>query len=224
MDGNSHSPGICQGLINFILTVLNRPPVPPGLVQVPIEGDSSRNGKSSVRPINKHNGYVESEIVVEFRHKDGLEIWTQINERGDSICAPKRHGLNLSNDRTLQNGVDRRERNEHQFPPRIDEKTGEQVHGKGLQELEASAGRGARSTVLKKNVTVKESEVEVERNKNKEAKKVNYRPHEDTKLRPPKRLGPLLSVASNINEKSDAYIQRRKKAMSRNYSLDPERS
>ncbi|KAL0419942.1 UNVERIFIED_CONTAM: hypothetical protein Sradi_1407700 [Sesamum radiatum] len=217
MDSDSQSPGVCQRLIDFILSVLNGSTVPPGLVQVPIEGDSSRNGKSSARPIDKHNGYVDSGIVIEFRHKDGSESWTQINERGDSVRAPKRDGL-------LPNGVDRKERNKNHFAPSIDHKIRKQVQGKELQELEASAGRDARSTVLKKNVTVKESEVEVERVKTKEATRVNNQPHEDTKPRTPRRLGPLLSMASNINEKSDAYIQRRKKAMSRNYSLDPERS
>lgn len=34
---------------------------------------------------------------------------------------------------------------------------------------------------------------------------------------------PILSVESNINEKSDAYISSRKKAMGRNYTLDHEK-
>ncbi|KAL2238902.1 UNVERIFIED_CONTAM: hypothetical protein Sindi_1081900 [Sesamum indicum] len=222
MDSDSQSPGVCQRLIDFILSVLNGSPVPSGLVQVPIEGDSSRNVKSSVKPIDKHNGNVDSGIVVEFRHKDGSESWTQINERGDSVRSPKRDGLIFGNDQTiLHNGANRKARNKNHFAPSINHKTHKQVQGKELQELEAFAGRDARGTVLKKNVMVKESEVEVERVMKKEAARANNQPHEDMKQRPPRRLGPLLSVDSNINEKSDAYIQRRKKAMSRNYNLDP---
>lgn len=44
---------------------------------------------------------------------------------------------------------------------------------------------------------------------------------DDTKTR---RHWPLLSVASNINEKSEAFIERKKKAMGRNYSLDQDRT
>ncbi|KAH6814012.1 hypothetical protein C2S51_023030 [Perilla frutescens var. frutescens] len=40
---------------------------------------------------------------------------------------------------------------------------------------------------------------------------------DDTKSR---RHWPLLNVTSNINEKSEAFIETRKKAMTRNYSLD----
>ncbi|KAG6431891.1 hypothetical protein SASPL_103462 [Salvia splendens] len=40
---------------------------------------------------------------------------------------------------------------------------------------------------------------------------------DETKTR---RHWPLLNVASNINEKSEAFIERKKKAMSRNYSLN----
>ncbi|KAH6821780.1 hypothetical protein C2S53_016792 [Perilla frutescens var. hirtella] len=40
---------------------------------------------------------------------------------------------------------------------------------------------------------------------------------DDTKSR---RHWPLLNVTSNINEKSEAFIERKKKAMTRNYSLD----
>ncbi|KAL1542694.1 hypothetical protein AAHA92_19749 [Salvia divinorum] len=35
-----------------------------------------------------------------------------------------------------------------------------------------------------------------------------------------RRHWPLLNVASNINEKSEAFIERKKKAMGRNYSLN----
>ncbi|KAI3449589.1 hypothetical protein Pfo_006254 [Paulownia fortunei] len=221
MDSNSQSPSICQRLINFILSLLNRPPMPPGSAQVPTEEGSSRNGKSSIRPINKPNGYVGSEIVVDFRHTDGSESWTQINERGGLIRAPKKDGLILSNDQTiLQNGVDKKEKNKDHFAPKIDQKTGRQA----LQELEALDGRDARRKGLKKN-TVKESEGKKEANQLAgQATMVNNQPHQDTKPRPPRHLGPLLSVASNINEKSDAYIKSRKKSLGRNYSLDPEKS
>lgn len=45
---------------------------------------------------------------------------------------------------------------------------------------------------------------------------------DETKPRPPRLHWPLLSVESNINEKSDAYISSRKKAMGRTYTLDQE--
>ncbi|KAL8530735.1 hypothetical protein ACS0TY_007682 [Phlomoides rotata] len=46
--------------------------------------------------------------------------------------------------------------------------------------------------------------------------------HDETKPRAPRPHWPLLSIESNINEKSDAYISSRKKAMGRNYTLDQE--
>lgn len=205
MDSNSQSPGICQRLINCILSMLRRT---QGSTEVPIEEGSSRNG------------FVDSEIVVEFRHTDGSERWTQTNERGESIRAPKKNGLILSNDQTiLQNGLDKRERNKDHFASKVDQ-------GKGLQEMEALSGRDARGKRPKKSVTIKESEGKKEANHSADdqANKVNNQPHEDTKPMPLRPHWPLLSVDSNINEKSDAYIESRKREMGRNYSLDTEKS
>ncbi|GFP97870.1 hypothetical protein PHJA_001931100 [Phtheirospermum japonicum] len=48
----------------------------------------------------------------------------------------------------------------------------------------------------------------------------NENDHKSNRAREDIKPRPLLSVASNINEKSDEYIRSRKKAMSRNYSFE----
>lgn len=84
----------------------------------------------------------------------------------------------------------------------------------------------SRKIDLKKIVTIQESEEGKEANRlaNARAKMVNEYHDQDAKARPARRPGPLTSVASNINERSDAYIQRMKKAISRNDSFDHENS
>ncbi|KAK4441705.1 hypothetical protein Salat_0505400 [Sesamum alatum] len=101
--------------------------------------------------------------------------------------------------------------------PTSDQKSGAVTQAKGLQD-----GKRPR-----KSVTIKESVGEDDKKqkaKKEEANQVNDQPHEDTKPKPPRHWGPLLSVASNINEKTEAFISSRKRAMRRNHSLDPERS
>ncbi|KAL7084147.1 hypothetical protein ACP275_14G207200 [Erythranthe tilingii] len=155
----------------------------------------------------------DSEIVVEFMHTDDLEICTQTNE---PII--------------VQKSSEENEKNQHISAPNSHQKIG---RGKGLQEVEAltATGAAAKKKGPKKNVTFKEDDKKEANNNNlisadEEAKKANNNggSHEETKEKPPRHWGPLLSVASNINEKSDAFINRKKKAMRRNYTLDPEKS
>ncbi|EYU38130.1 hypothetical protein MIMGU_mgv1a015727mg [Erythranthe guttata] len=147
-------------------------------------------------------------------HTDDLEICTQTNE---PII--------------VQKGSEENEKNQHVSALNSHPKTGQ---GKGLQEVEAltATGASAKKKGPKKNVTFKEDDKKEANNNNnlisadEEAKKANGNggSHEETKEKPPRHWGPLLSVASNINEKSDAFINRKKKAMRRNYTLDSEKS
>ncbi|GER43742.1 biotin synthase [Striga asiatica] len=66
----------------------------------------------------------------------------------------------------------------------------------------------------KKSVTI---------NEKKDGDIVDNREHKEEKSRPPRHWGPLLSVASNINEKCEAFISSRKRAMRRNYTQDPDK-
>lgn len=108
-------------------------------------------------------------------------------------------GLIVSDDQTIvQNGVDKKGRS------KFDQKNGAQGKGKGV----------------KKSVTIMESERKEEGNHHHQADHpptVDDQLQDDTKSR---RHWPLLSVASNINEKSEEFIEKKKKAMNRNYSLD----
>lgn len=79
----------------------------------------------------------------------------------------------------------------------------------------------------RKSVTIKEGENEIivdKKDANLSGDQDAKANHQEAKEKPPRHWGPLLSVASNINEKSDAFINRKKKAMRRNYSLDADRS
>ncbi|KAL2236510.1 uncharacterized protein LOC110012187 [Sesamum indicum] len=170
MASNSRPVSICRRLINFILSkFISRP-----------------------RPSDS------DEITVEFRHTDGSENRTQIDERP-----------------TVRNGLEEKQKQEDGSVT-SDQKSGAVAQAKGIQE-----GKHPR-----KSVTIKESvgEDEKEKAKKEEANQVKDQPREDTKPKPPRHWGPLLSVASNINEKTEAFISSRKRAMRRNYSLDPERS
>ncbi|KAL3626055.1 hypothetical protein CASFOL_029604 [Castilleja foliolosa] len=82
-----------------------------------------------------------------------------------------------------------------------------------VQEVERAVKRP------KKSVTIKEDEQMIK----KRDQANNNHGHGETKPRPPPRhWGPLLSVASNINEKCEAFISSRKRAMRRSYTLDPD--
>ncbi|PIN07690.1 hypothetical protein CDL12_19737 [Handroanthus impetiginosus] len=67
MEGKSQSRGIYRRFMNLIRSKLNR----PSGTEVPVEEGI----------ISKTNGFLGSEIVVEFRHTDGSEISTQINDQ-----------------------------------------------------------------------------------------------------------------------------------------------
>ncbi|KAL6564292.1 hypothetical protein OROMI_015742 [Orobanche minor] len=100
MDKNNNSPNICQRLVNyFMLGNVNRAPTLPRSTQVPTtdEDGPSRNQTGWIESRNgEPNGYVGSEIVVEFRHarrsiseksidigehEEGLEVSSKGNKR-----------------------------------------------------------------------------------------------------------------------------------------------
>ncbi|KAI3473490.1 hypothetical protein Pfo_030945 [Paulownia fortunei] len=140
MDSNSWPLRICKRLINFIMSKMFRP--------------TPR----------------DSEIVVEFRHADGSENWTQTDERT-----------------IVQKGLEKKEKQQLSSAPNSDQKPGTVARGKGIQELEAFSGTDARGKRPKKSVTIKEGETVRKKEAillADQATKANNQPHQNTKPKP----------------------------------------
>ncbi|KAL2535607.1 uncharacterized protein Fot_16998 [Forsythia ovata] len=205
-DGNSQPLGICQRFINFVLSILSHP-VSHKSVEVPIEQGSSRNnGKSSIRPSRRstrpNGSSAASEIVVEFRHIGASENWkTRVDDFDSSIHVPNKDASSF----------------------RVEEKSDVKARDKDLQEQGRSQERNP--------VSHEREAVDTKGQKNgfrnndstnllAEGTKVNN-PNGETKTNPQRPPWPLLSVASNINEKAEEFIKSKKEAMGSN--LDPKK-
>ncbi|KAL2510629.1 Uncharacterized protein Adt_16229 [Abeliophyllum distichum] len=199
-DDNSLPLGICKRFVNFVLSILSHP-MSHKSVQVPIEEGSSRNnGKSSIRPPRANGSSAASEIVVEFRHIGASENWkTRVDDFDSSIHVPKKDASSIQ----------------------VEEKSDVKARDKDLQEQGQSQERNPVAHE-RKNVNTKVQKNGFRNNDSTnllaEGTKVN-KPNEETKKNPPRPPWPLLSVASNINEKAEEFIKSKKEAM----GLDPKK-
>ncbi|PIM98269.1 hypothetical protein CDL12_27357 [Handroanthus impetiginosus] len=98
------------------------------------------------------------------------------------------------------------------------------LENKANQQDSSDRKTDARGKRPKKSVTFEESVGEGETHEKNQATKGNPESHEDAKLKPPRHWGPLQTVASHINEKAAAFIDRKKNEMKRNYSVDQQKS
>lgn len=193
MDSHSPSPLICKRLIKLVYSLLNRSSSPSW----PHASDGSP------RKLNNPNGYVGSEIEVEFRHKD-------IGARS-STHQMKDHGIILSKDQMgFQKGVDKKERVGDQLGGKIDKKAGKRERRD--IGIEGGRGKGIKSDV---NGSGKLDEA---------AKMSRQARDQETRLKQSRETGSpsqtLLRVASNINEKSKEFIEWKKRELSRGSSSD----
>ncbi|KZV32396.1 hypothetical protein F511_03679 [Dorcoceras hygrometricum] len=224
--GNNTQPiGICRRLINFVISMLSRSMT---LVseEVPDELPSTRNEtRSDMSPI-KPNGHSYSEVEVEFRHKTTSKGWKP-NELGELIHFPEKDGLILSQDQAIQHrGFEGKGMATSHSAANIGhsphKRNGKKTRERLLQLEPLPMMDDGRKAPVKSEIAIEEITGEDDRYKNKEAN-ISVDEATNHELRQRRLFGPLFSVASNINEKSDAYISSRKKAMHRNYNLEPEK-
>ncbi|KAK9282057.1 hypothetical protein L1049_004969 [Liquidambar formosana] len=211
--------GICHRLFNFIMNSL----VARGIKRVTLGRPASHGGstkpdgeESLLSPTGQRKSVEKSssEIVVEFKHTNGLEYWTPI----DKTEIPLVQGIGDSSGTSLSQAK---------------EKSVTQVQAKGSQEVELVSTSVVSAKGPKKTVTIKDGAEEMEKYKKKGKNIATERvavalEREVERKNPPKHYRPvLLSVSSNVNEKSTEFIRRTKEAMmerelmqSRSISMD----
>ncbi|CAK7325192.1 unnamed protein product [Dovyalis caffra] len=186
-----------------------------------------------------------SEIQVHLKQtEEELEHWIPVDNLGSSVHEPVESSLkindgdqpkskkgdripiSLSEKRQLPGyrvGIQKRKKvteppHDKEELPRV-QVNGITTRGKAEQETDSNASAMTRGRGPKKFVTIQDSKVEDRAKKGKNIISENStlaREHEAKEVFPRH----LISVASNINEKSDAFIQRKKEAMRRNLSLE----
>lgn len=208
--------GICHRFFNFIINNLigkglNRVTlgqartVSNESVQVPIEG-STRNLKGSINPSSKSNG----EVIVEFMHLDKEENRNPVQDFSSSVHFPKKNGSKnglIENDAGFQgpSGKD---------PPEVKHPAANHETGPKVVAIKETAGnnRGKDKNNQEKSIPIHQ-------------RTTSGNEAGGTITIPQRPFRPLLmSVASNINEKADAFIRSRKEAMSKHYGLEPKKS
>lgn len=228
---NSHSNalGICQRLFNFFRnSLIARGLKHVTLGQSPPQGyDSSipakSNGELTVHRKDHETSKQNSgpEIQVLYKQSEELESWTPVDP-----IAPK-----ISGQAGNKIGSEQRPSGRKKEIPLLPlEKTEQRLQGKRsdhvVQEPNITVGPTPRSGP-KKTVSVKGSDEEEDRRKMK-GKSIAS---ENLKLAiegeelkgTPRRLRPPLSVAPNINEKSDEFIRSKKEAMNRTMGMEPKK-
>ncbi|KAH8502022.1 hypothetical protein H0E87_016692 [Populus deltoides] len=162
-----------------------------------------------------------SEIQVHFKQtEEELEHWTSVDKLGSCVHEPMKGSprINDGDHPKLKKGdiIPIPLSAKGQLP---DDKLCITARWKAQQEAESNVSTMARGRGPKKFVSIQDSKEEDR------AKKGKNIISEDWTLpgeQEPKEVYPrhLISVASNINEKSDAFIQRKKEAMRRNFSVE----
>ncbi|KAL9435821.1 hypothetical protein AB3S75_021980 [Citrus x aurantiifolia] len=214
---NSHfnALGICQRLFNFFRNSL----IARGLKHVTL-GQSPPQGYDSSIPA-KSNGELMvhrkdhetskqnsgSEIQVLFKQSEELESWTPVDPIAPKISVQA--GNKIGSEQ-------RPSARKKEIPLLPLEKTEQRLRGKRsdhvVPEPNITVGPTPRSGP-KKTVSVKGSDEEEDRRKMK-GKSIAI---DKFKKRPP------LSVAPNINEKSDEFIRSKKEAMNRTMGMEPKK-
>ncbi|KAL8148978.1 hypothetical protein AgCh_006111 [Apium graveolens] len=193
---NQQQIGICHRLYNFILNILFSPALKTITISQPLDSDNDRQMllRDQSRSLQESSLVSSPEIIVEFRH-------------------------NIDPDNRIH--IDGTARVDIMRPLEVEET-------KHRKDFEVSAANIAKGKGPKMTVTIKENTEEYRkdsRDKQKEQKDENilpvprdetYKPQVMKKHKIPR----LLSVETNINEKSDAFIRSKKAAMRRTYSHD----
>lgn len=228
-DSSSDALGICQRLFNFFMNSLiagGLKPVTLGQSR-PRGNDSSIPAKSNGELMVHHKDHENSnqnsgsEIQVLFEQSDELESWTPVDPVVTKISDQ------AGNKTVSEQQPSGRKR---EIPLASPEKTDQRLQGKRSDQVvqvpNFTAGQTSRSRP-KKTVSVKGREEEERRKmKGKSVASENLSSaREDEELkRTPRRLRPPLTVAPNINEKSDEFIRVKKEAMSRIMGMEPKKN
>ncbi|CAK9151018.1 unnamed protein product [Ilex paraguariensis] len=225
-DSDSQPLGFCHRLLNFIMNSLlvqglkritaGPPASHDGSMEVLLEGSSS-NGDQTLKPTNstgketvirparaRPEDHLSSEITVEFRHTNGSETWAPADHNLDSSGkTPNKDGSTVISDQTpLQKSVEERKREKGKDPLVL----------QGMEPPANTIGFGGRDP-KKTVITIKDGEDERKENNIATEKGTNTKPRR-----------PIQSLISNINEKSDAFIRRKREDMKKSYSFDPRES
>ncbi|KAA8550909.1 hypothetical protein F0562_002593 [Nyssa sinensis] len=200
-DTNSFQPlGICHKLFNFIMNsiiarglkrISTGRPASHDSTELPIQ-ESSRNAEKPTKTIKSNGGHrASSEIIVEFRHTDGLENWTTvINEEDTPILSGDQTQLQkipLVPNPGVPNGTSL-----SQVQERIDSK----VQGKGPHELEPPPTTGVPRKGTEKTAAFKDSAGEKGKNIATENLSLVIEPEEGTKMKPPRHPSPSVYAES----------------------------
>lgn len=190
-----------------------------------------------------------SEIQVHFKQtEEELEHWTSVDKLGSCVHEPMKDSPRINdgdhpklkkgdiipiplsakgqlpdNKLCLQKSKKVTEPSHDKEEPPLAEVNGVAIgitaRRKAQQEAESNVSTMARGRGPKKFVSIQDSK---EEDRAKKGKNIISEDWTLTGEQEPKEVYPrhLISVASNINEKSDAFIQRKKEAMRRNFSVE----
>lgn len=174
------------------------------------------NGKMRVRYQNhdensKDHYRLGSEIPIQFKQSEGLESWTAVDKMGSSIHLPQLQKDPAPKDKAIGKKV--------REIPLVHDKT----EGSHLERNRPQVTEPKKTLSLREKRTgAKESEEEEKiRKKGKnilsDQNLTSPKKDEDTNVNmTPRRF---LTVAPNINEKSDEFIRRRRATMSKDHNL-----
>lgn len=228
-NGHSNALGICQRLFNFFMNSL----IARGLKRVTL-GQSLPQGYDSSIPAKsygvlmihhkdheKSNQNSGSEIQVLFRQSEERESWTPVGPVVPKIS-------DQAGNRIVSEQQPSGRKKEIPLEPM--EKTKQRPQRKrsdqAVREPNITAGPTSRSGP-KRTVSLKGSDEEEDRRKMKgkgiASESLTLAIEDEELKRTPRRLRPPLSVAPNINEKSDEFIRLKKEAMSRTMGMEPKK-
>ncbi|KAJ4842915.1 hypothetical protein Tsubulata_023840 [Turnera subulata] len=236
-EGQFERFGICRKLFSlFMNSVVGR-----GLKSISL-GQEARQGSKEVPPLDvplRRNGVGDSstnghEIRVHFKQTDEeeLEHWTAVDQLGSSVHEASKDGPRVDGDQPYNIPISLSEsgplkRHHHQpdgkagvqmngsvkgsIPAEAAEIAGPRRTSKGAQERQPNLAQGKGSNIVGEEDRAKKKGKNVQVSSEKSTVPAADH-HEDDKVKYsfPRHL---ISVASNINEKSDAFIRRKKKAM-----------
>lgn len=200
--------GICHKLYNFIINTLFSPPLKR--VTMGHTPNSDTDGEILLHDLSRKgedqsDAISSSEIVVEFRHTE--EDWTsKVDNLNAALLSD--HVKQKENDQMARIGINMKP----------------QVQGTSAEATSTNVvkGKGPKKTATIKH-DQKDRDKQQQQQDNNIPTTVSSTVESDQSVRKPK-LPRLLSVTSNINEKSDAFIESRLKAMRKNFTFETKQS